>query len=342
MRDTLIRRTVWLAAALTVVACGGDSADGGPGEEGESLRGEVVIDGSSTVFPVSEAVAEEFQRAHPRARVTVGQSGTGGGFKRFCVGETDISDASRPIAQDEIETCGQAGIEYIELPVAWDGLSVVTNPANDFLQCLTMDELRRIWEPNSEVTTWQDVRPEWPAVEIELFGPGTDSGTFDYFTETVMGESGASRADFQASEDDNILVQGVAGDESSLGYFGYAYVVENQDRLKLLGVDAGDGCVQPSDATIASGAYPLARPLFIYVKRSALQEPTVREYVTFMMNHATELVRPTGYHALPESRYEENLRMIAADGAGSDMDGSGMDDSGMDDSGESGPGGETP
>jgi len=304
-----------LLSATFLAACGGDAGDGETSREGDAaLTGAVQIDGSSTVFPVSEAVAEEFQRAHPQARVTVGQSGTGGGFQRFCGGEIDISDASREITEEEAAACAEAGIDFVELPVAVDGLSVVTHPSNDFVDCLTTEELRRIWQPDSEVETWRDIRSEWPAEEIELFGPGTDSGTFDYFTEAVVGEAKASRPDFQASEDDNILVQGVSGDEASLGYFGYAYYAENQERLKLIAVDAGDGCVQPSDAAIEAGEYPLARPLYIYVNLGALDDPTVGEFVTFYMESAPELVPATGYHPLTADRYQENLGMLSGGG----------------------------
>jgi phosphate transport system substrate-binding protein len=286
---------------------------------GGSLAGAVAIDGSSTVFPISEAVAEEFQIENADVRVTVGFSGSGGGFKRFCAGETDISDASRPINDDERATCAAAGIEFTEVPVAWDGLSVIVNPANGFVSCLTTAELRRIWEPGSTVTTWSDVRPSWPAEPIRLYGPGTDSGTFDYFTETINGESGASRPDFQASEDDNILVQGIAGDEFALGYFGYAYYAENSDRLKLVEVDGGDGCVAPSDATIEDGSYaPLARPLFIYVKHASLLRPEVLAFVRFYLENAPTLVPSTGYHALSADEYTEDLRVMteAAGAAG--------------------------
>jgi phosphate transport system substrate-binding protein len=309
------RNTSSLAfSVFMLAACGGGAgdADGGP-------SGAIQIDGSSTVFPVAEAVAEEFQAANPGVRVTVGVSGTGGGFQRFCAGETDISNASRPISQGEIEACRQAGIEYTELSVAWDGLSVIANPRNDFVECLTVEELSRIWGPDSEVTTWQDVRPEWPAEEIRLYGPGTDSGTFDYFTETVNGEGGASRPDFQASEDDNILVQGVAGDQYALGYFGYAYYAENSDRLKLIAVDGGGGCVLPSDETIEDGTYsPLSRPLFVYVSHAALARPEVRAYAEFMLEEAESLVPATGYHALSPEEYAEGLAQLrqAAGGAG--------------------------
>jgi phosphate transport system substrate-binding protein len=301
-------------AAFMLTACGGGAGDAGGGPSGA-----VQIDGSSTVFPVAEAVAEEFQAANPGVRVTVGVSGTGGGFQRFCSGETDISNASRPITEGEIEACRQAGIEFTELSVAWDGLSVIANPQNDFVECLTVEELSRIWGPGSEVSTWQDVRPEWPAEEIRLYGPGTDSGTFDYFTETVNGEGGASRPDFQASEDDNILVQGVSGDRYALGYFGYAYYAENADRLKLIAVDGGSGCVSPSDETIEDGTYaPLSRPLFVYVSHASLARPEVRAYAEFMLEEAESLVPATGYHALSAEEYAQGLAQLrqAAGGAG--------------------------
>lgn len=304
-----------IIVTLALAACGGEAGDAGASNS-SALSGRVEIDGSSTVFPVAEAVAEEFQVANPGARVTVGFSGSGGGFKRFCAGEIDIANASRPIKGSEAEACAAAGVEFTELSVAWDGLSVITNPANEFASCLTTGELRRIWEPNSAVTTWRDVRSEWPAEEIRLYGPGTDSGTFDYFTEVINGESGASRPDFQASEDDNILVQGVAGDRFALGYFGYAYYAENASRLKLLSVDSGNGCVAPADDTIEDGSYaPLSRPLFVYVKHAALARPEVRGYVDFMLEHALELVPSTGYHALSAEQYAEGGRLIAAAGA---------------------------
>ena len=297
---------------LALAACGSDVGDGSPAGA-DALSGRVEIDGSSTVFPIAEAIAEEFQIQNPGVRVTAGFSGSGGGFERFCGGETDFTNASRPITVIEVEACAEAGVEFTELAVAWDGLSVITNPANDFVACLTTEELRRIWEPNSAVMTWRDVRSEWPAEEIRLYGPGTDSGTFDYFTEVVVGESGASRPDFQASEDDNILVQGVSGDRYSLGYFGYAYYSENASRLKLIEVDGGGGCVSPSEESIEDGTYaPLSRPLFVYVKHSALERPEVRSYVDFMLRHAPELVPATGYRPLSREQYEEERRKIAA------------------------------
>jgi phosphate transport system substrate-binding protein len=305
-------RLTHFGAVATVIsllaACGGGSDASGSG----ALSGRVQIDGSSTVFPIQEAVAEEFQISNPSVRVTVGVSGTGGGFKRFCVGETDLSDASRPIKDSEVEKCRAAGVEYTEIAMGWDGLSVVVNPRNDFAQCLTTAELRKIWKPNSDVTTWADVRSAWPNEEIRLYGPGTDSGTFDYFTEEINGESGASRADYQASEDDNILVQGIAGDRYAMGYFGYAYYIENTDRLRVLGVDGGAGCVSPSDRTISDGSYaPLARPLFVYVKNGALGRPEVRAYVDFMISSAEELVPSTGYHALSAAEYKADMALIS-------------------------------
>ncbi len=303
MRYTNKFGAVFAAAALVAaVACGGEQGR----IEGESgLTGAVRIDGSSTVFPVTEAVAEEFQIENRGVRVTVGISGTGGGFKKFCAGETDISDASRPIKESERELCAEAGIEPIQLTVAYDGLAVMVNPANDFAACLTVDELKRIWEPGSTVTTWQDVRPEWPAEEIKLYGPGTDSGTFDYFTEAIVGEEDASRPDFTASEDDNVLVQGIAGDPYALGYFGYAYYAENTDKLKLVAVDGRNGCVEPNDETVQNGTYtPLSRPLFIYVKETALARPEVEAFVEYYLNNASLLVPQVGYVALAPERYD--------------------------------------
>jgi len=305
-----LHRLPLLVSMLALAFAAGCARDGNEGMDGEALSGRVEIDGSSTVFPITEAVAEAFQAEHRQARVTVGFSGTGGGFKRFCSGETDLSNASRPITPAERELCASNGVEFLELGVAWDGLSVVVNPSNDFATCLTMDELRSIWEPASTVATWSDIRPEMPADRILLYGPGTDSGTFDYFTEAVMGSSGASRADFQASEDDNILVRGVGGDAGALGYFGYAYYAENRERLKLVAIDGGAGCVLPSDDSIEDGSYPLARPIFIYVKRSALEQPTVREFARFFMENAPELVPLTGYHAMGAERYRENLALL--------------------------------
>jgi phosphate transport system substrate-binding protein len=298
---TKLERMLAVAVSVLAAACGSGERAGGEGE----LGGQVQVDGSSTVYPVAVAVAEEFQIENRGVRVTVGFSGTGGGFKRFCAGEIDISDASREISEAERAACEAAGVAFVEIPVAWDGLSVVVNPANDFVECLTVPELEAMWRPGSSVRTWRDVRPEFPAEPVQLYGPGTDSGTFDYFTEVVVGEAKASRNDFQASEDDNILVQGVAGDRYALGYFGYAYFRENRDRLKLVAVDGGEGCVLPSDETVSDGSYaPLSRPLYMYVSRRAAERPEVRAFVDFMLEHAPDLVPATGYLALDRARYQ--------------------------------------
>lgn len=261
----------------------------------------VKVDGSSTVYPVTEAVAEEFRKERPNVRVIVGFSGTGGGFKKFSAGETDISDASRPIKDSEKEACAKNGVEYIELQVAFDGLAVMVNPENDWCDCLTVEQLKALWQPESAVNKWSDLNPEWPDEVIELFGPGTDSGTFDYFTEAIMGEARASRADYEPSEDDNMLVKGIAGEKYGLGYFGYAYYGENKDKLKLLGIDAGDGnCVKPSEETVNNHTYkPLSRPLYIYVRKDSLNRPEVKEFVEFYLNNAAKLVPEVGYVAVP-------------------------------------------
>ena len=293
---------------FTLSACGGQQ---GRIEQESGLTGAVRIDGSSTVFAITEAVAEEFQKEHQAVRVTVGISGSGGGFKKFCARETDVSDASRPIKGSELETCQAAGIDPMEIVVGYDGLSVVVNPENDFVSCLTVDELKRIWQPGSSVRTWRDVRPDWPAEQIVLYGPGTDSGTFDYFTEAIVGEEDASRPDFTASEDDNVLVQGVTGDRYSLGYFGYAYYAENTDKLKLVSIDGGAGCVAPTPETVQSGEYtPLSRPLFIYVNQGALTRPEVKSFVRYYLTHASELVPQVGYVALSADRYQASLGQI--------------------------------
>jgi phosphate transport system substrate-binding protein len=245
-------------------------------------------------------------------QVTVGQSGTGGGFKRFCTGETDISNASREIKESEVAECAANGVEYEQFAVALDGMAIVVHAENDWVQCLTVGELRSIWEPGSAVRNWSDVRPEWPASQMRLYGPGTNSGTFDYFTEAIMGEMAVSRPDYVASEDDNVLVQGVEGDRYSLGYFGYAYYHENQTRLRALAVDGGSGCVMPTIETINSGEYsPLSRPLFIYVNIASLERPEVARFVEFYLEQAAGLVPQTGYIALPASDYEQGLNRLA-------------------------------
>jgi phosphate transport system substrate-binding protein len=287
------------------------------GFAGSALKGTVKVDGSSTVFPITEAVAEEFGKvkAHRRVRVTVGVSGTGGGFKKFLAGETDINDASRPIKQKEIDKAKKNGVKYIELPVAYDGLSVVVNKSNTWVDYLTVAELHKIWKPGSTVKTWKDIRSNWPNQKIQLYGPGTDSGTFDYFTEVVNGKSQVSRSDFTKSEDDNVLVTGVAGDKGSLGYFGFAYYVENKDKLKVVPIKQGDKKpVAPTMTTINNGSYaPLSRPIFIYVNLQSTKKPEVREFVRFYLKQAKELAKEVGYVPLPDQEYQKYLDKFESD-----------------------------
>ena len=300
------------ATSLLLAACGGG---GGDSASTSGLSGTVSVDGSSTVFPITEAVAEEFQKEHRGVRVTVGVSGTGGGFKKFDLGETDINDASRVIKEKEAQACMDNGIEYIELPVAFDGISVVVHPDNDFVDHLSVEELTRIWQPGSTVKTWADVREGWPDEEIKLYGPGVDSGTFDYFTEAINGKSQACRSDFTASEDDNVLVQGVAGDHYSLGFFGFAYYEENQDRLKVVPIGEAGSAVAPSVESINDGSYtPLSRPIFIYVNKAAADRPEVDAFVDFYLANAPVLVREVGYVPLPDdvnalvkARYDDRV-----------------------------------
>lgn len=269
----------------------------------------IKIDGSSTVFPIAEAVAEEFQISkRGKVRVTVGIAGTGGGFKRFCRGETDISNASRPILKEEMEACRAAGIKYLELPVAFDALTVVVNPQNTWVKSLTVADLKKMWEPGAQgrVTKWNQVRSEWPAQNLMLFGPGADSGTFDYFTEAVNGKSKASRGDFTASEDDNVLVQGVENNKNALGYFGYAYYIAHKDKMRAVEIDNGKGkSVAPSLDAVIDGSYqPLSRPLFIYVRESSTQRPEVQEFIQFYLNEGAALVKEVGYVPLPPQAYK--------------------------------------
>jgi len=269
----------------------------------------VKVDGSSTVFPITEAVAEEFQKAKKNAvKVTVGISGTGGGFKKFCRGETDISDASRPILEKEMADCKAAGIEYYELPVAFDAITVVINPKNSFIKQLSVAELKKIWEPAAQgkVTRWNQVNAAWPDQPMKLFGPGADSGTFDYFTEAVVGKAKSSRGDFTASEDDNVLVQGVARDVNALGYFGFSYYVENKDKLKAVPVVNDKGqAVTPSFDAVVKGTYqPLSRPIFIYVNAKSLGKPEVKEFVQFYMEQGAKLSQEVKYVPLPAHAYK--------------------------------------
>jgi phosphate transport system substrate-binding protein len=297
-----------LVSATTAAACGGGGSESAASNAAPAV---IQLDGSSTVFPISEAVAEEFQKANPGTRVTVGISGTGGGFQKFCRGETDISDASRPIRPTEIETCKKAGIEYIELPIAYDGLAVVVNPKNTWATSVTVAELKTLWSPDAQgnVLRWNQVRSSWPNREVRLFGAGVDSGTYDYFTEAVVGKEGASRGDFTSSEDDNVLVQGIGSDELALGFLPFAYVEQNHDKLKLVPVDDGkaengSGPLAPSAETVRNGTYqPLSRPLFIYVAKKAAERPEVQKFVDAYFG-ASALIREVGYVELTPQIYD--------------------------------------
>jgi len=275
---------------------------------GVKAQSVIKIDGSSTVYPITEAVAEEFQKAQGgKVKVTVGISGTGGGFKKFCRGETDISNASRPIQKKEMDACYiEGGVKFIELPVAYDALTVVVNPANTWASMMTVTDLKKIWAPEAQgqIMKWNQVRPEWPDAPLKLYGAGSDSGTFDYFTEAVNGKSKSSRGDYTASEDDNVLVQGVANDKNALGYFGYAYYAENQGKLKAVSVDGGKGGVTPSPQAVENGTYaPLSRPIFIYVDAKSMEKPAVKAFVEFYLQNAAKLVPEVKYIPLPAQAY---------------------------------------
>jgi phosphate transport system substrate-binding protein len=304
MRRGLI---ISLTAALTILAvvaagCGGDEGSGG---------GVITADGSSTVGPFTTKAAEDF-RAESDADVTVGVSGTGGGFERFCADEIDISNASRPIDEEEQALCADAGVEYVELQVATDALTNVVNLENDWATCLTVEQLNKIWGPGSNVSNWNQVDPSFPDVPLKLYGAGTDSGTFDYFTGAINGEEGASRSDYSATEDDNVTVQGVSGDRGALGYFGYSYYEENRDTLKAVEVDGGAGCVAPSPATAQDGSYtPLSRPLFVYVKQSSLAEkPSVADFVRFMLENEQTIAEEARFVPMSQEQIDEQLQKL--------------------------------
>jgi phosphate transport system substrate-binding protein len=306
-----------VALTLVAAACGGGTPAGQTADSGPTL---VRLDGSSTVFPISEAVAEEFQKSKPDTRVTVGISGTGGGFQKFCRAETDISDASRPIRPTEIEACAAAGVTYIELPVAYDGIVIVTNPAATWIADITTEELKVLWQPEAQgsVMRWNQVRAGWPDEEIHLFGAGVDSGTYDYFTEALVGQEGASRGDFTSSEDDNVLVQGIANDEHALGFMPYSYFDENRSRLKAIPVtNSKDGdaavAVAPEFESIRTGTYqPLSRPVFIYVAEKAASRPEVQAFVDFYLEHAPTLVKEVGEVPLSAEGYDLTKAHFAA------------------------------
>ena len=275
----------------------------------------VKVDGSSTVFPITEAVAEEFQKARKGAvNVTVGISGTGGGFKKFCRGETDLANASRPISKKEMEECAKTGVRYYEMPIAYDALTVMVNPQNAFIKSMTVAELKKIWEPAAQgkINSWKDVNPAWPDQKIKLYGAGSDSGTFDYFTEAIVGKAKSSRGDFTASEDDNVLVQGISNDKNALGYFGFAYYIENQKKLKAVAIDGGKGPVAPTPENVDNGTYqPLSRPIFIYVSEKSLDKPEIRDFIDFYMKNAPQLVKEVKYIPLPAKAYAGNLEHLA-------------------------------
>jgi phosphate transport system substrate-binding protein len=282
-----------------------------------TLSGEISADGSSTVGPLTQAVAEEFNGQAPDVQISVDISGTGGGFKRFCAGEIDISDASRPIKDEERAACAQNGVDWYQFEVAYDGITVVTNKENTWVTCLTTDQLKQLWQKENPANTWADLNPDYPADKIDLYGPGTDSGTFDFFVEAILGDADI-REDFTPSEDDNVLVEGVAGDVNALGYFGLAYYEANKDTLNALAIDKGDGnCVTPSPETVRDGTYaPLSRPLYIYVKADSLERPEVQEFVRFYLNNAAELAGDVGYVASPEETYTKDKARFEADVSG--------------------------
>ncbi|MDA3892840.1 MAG: PstS family phosphate ABC transporter substrate-binding protein [Salinivirgaceae bacterium] len=297
-----INTLLFIAFVVLLASCGGNTS-----KKAEGLTGTIKIDGSSTVYPITEAVAEEFRVDEPKIQVTIGISGTGGGFKKFGRGETDISDASRPIKEKEVKICEESSISYVDLTVAYDGLAVLVNPNNDWVDYFTVEELKLLWEPAAQgvIMKWNQIRAEWPDEEIHLYGPGVASGTYDYFTEAIVGQSGSSRGDFTASEDDNVLVQGIAGDKFGLGFFGLAYYEENKDKLRLVAVDGGNGPVNPTLETVSNGTYsPLSRPLFIYVNSTAAAKPEVKKFVDFYMANALELSTEVGYVPLPAVLYK--------------------------------------
>ena len=298
-----------MLVAVIALSCG-ENKKSSESSNSEMLSGTIQVDGSSTVFPVTEAVAEEYRTEQPDVKVTIGVSGTGGGFKKFSRGETIISNASRPIKDIEIEACKENNITYVELEVAYDGLAVLVNPENTWVDSFTIEELKKIWEPAAQgkIMKWNQIRPEWPNEEIHLFGPGVASGTYDYFTEAIVGKSGSSRGDFTASEDDHVLVQGIAGDKYSLGFFGLAYYTENADKLTLIGVHNGTEVVKPTLETVSNGTYkPLSRPLFIYVNSTSVKSPEVVDFVNFYLNNAGELAEDVGYIPLPTDIYKKQI-----------------------------------
>jgi phosphate transport system substrate-binding protein len=315
-RRARVRSRLLLPAAMMVLAlpllaagCGNDEADaGGSG----NLSGTISIDGSSTVGPLTEAAAELFREENPDVRITVGVSDTGGGFEKFCAGETAISDASRQIEQEEIDACKEKNIAYEEVQVANDGIAVVVNPDNDWAQCLATAELKKIWDKGSKVENWNQVKPDFPDQGMKLFGAGTDSGTFDYFTEQINGEEGRSRTDYSPSEDDNVTVAGVSGDRGNLGYFGLSYAIANEGKVKAVQIDSGDGCVEPANETVQDDTYrPLSRPLLIYPSQSALQKPEVQAFVKFYVDNYDTIAEQAQFVPMTEEQAQESKDNVA-------------------------------
>jgi phosphate transport system substrate-binding protein len=303
--------TVMMGGVIAVAAgCGSDDTktSSSEGKGSGKLQGEVITDGSSTVFPIMEAVAEEYMAKQPDVKVSVGSSGTGGGFKKFIAGETDLSNASRPVKEEESTMLDKKGVKYTELKLAFDGISIVANKDNDFIDSLTVEELQKLWVDNGKVKKWSDIRPEWPNEEIKFYSPGTDSGTYDYFNEVILNEKPMVE-NATLSEDDNVLVQGVEGDKNAIGFFGYAYYAENKDKLKIVSIDNGKGAVEPTHETIKSGEYaPLSRPLYTYVaNKSVAEKEQVADYTQFVIENAGELAEEVGYVSLPEEEYKKDL-----------------------------------
>lgn len=322
-KKSLVAISSLAALSILVSSCNSSQSPnpgstGSPGATGNSsASGKVNVDGSSTVFPISEAMAEEFKKANQAIDVSVGESGTGGGFKKFCAGEISLTGASRAIEAEEIANCDKGKVEFVEIPIAYDALSVVVNPENTAVKCLKVDELKKTWAPEAQgkVTNWNQINPSFPDLKLDLYGAGTDSGTFDYFTKVIVGKEKSSRTDYTASEDDNTLVQGVAGEKGGMGYFGYAYYETNKDKLKAVEIDSGKGCVPPSPETVLNGTYnPLSRPIFIYVSKKDLERPEVKSFVDFYLDtNSQQFIADTGYVPLPtelatqvQTRYKAN------------------------------------
>jgi phosphate transport system substrate-binding protein len=312
---TLLFAVLALVPAGLAVGCGGDDDDDEAAETGAELSGRIAADGSSTVGPLTTAAAERFQRENSGVQVTVGVSGTGGGFERFCAGETDLSNASRAIDDEEKQACDSKGIEYTELLVANDALTVVVNPQNDWADCLTVEQLKKIWDRGSKVNNWSQVDPQFPDERLRLFGAGTDSGTFDYFTDEINGEEGRSRSDYSATEDDNVTVEGVGGDKGAMGYFGLSYFQQNSDRLKALEIDGGSGCIAPSADTAQSGEYtPLSRPLFIYAKNESLQRPEVKSFLQYLLDNQQAIAESAQFVPLEDDQLQKSKDALSQAG----------------------------